>query len=313
MIASTATTIQLQWDSAFQDGGSPITEYQIYYDEIEGVGVANIENWMLAANGDFLTYTVTGLTSLKGYFFRVRAKSDAYIAGDFSPISKYYASPIPPTPAFDTSLTTTNQTEINLFWTAPTVPATTLPILGYKIYWNLGFKTSQFALLYEIPNSDAVNQLVTQLKSGRTYSFQISSYNLVGESALSSFLTLNAQSSPKNMDAPILIESLRTGSTTASIEFRWRPPVESGGVPIKGYKLYQVRESTQAMTVAYDGSSDATVTSYKVINLVLNELYSFYLTALNPLESETSPSITLIAAGLPDAPSSIMKIAGSQS
>lgn len=67
-----------------------------------------MENWVLAANGDFLIYQVTGLTSLSAYRFKVRAKSDAYIAGDWSPISEYYSSDVPPTVSFDLVNTVTD-------------------------------------------------------------------------------------------------------------------------------------------------------------------------------------------------------------
>lgn len=106
-VTSTDTTIDLQWDPAFEDGGSPISEYQLYMDVIEGLGVANTESWSLIHNSNSLSYQVTGLTALKQYRFRVRSKSGSLVLGEWSPISEYYASPLPPTPAFDTSATKT--------------------------------------------------------------------------------------------------------------------------------------------------------------------------------------------------------------
>jgi hypothetical protein len=36
--------------------------------------------------------------------------------------------------------------------------------------------------------------------------------------------------------------------------------MDTGGVPITGYKLYMKHEQTSTTTVVYDGSSDATIT-----------------------------------------------------
>jgi hypothetical protein len=47
LISSTATTINVQWAPAYDDGGSPIQQYQLYTDLVEGVGAANVENWVL--------------------------------------------------------------------------------------------------------------------------------------------------------------------------------------------------------------------------------------------------------------------------
>lgn len=99
-VTSDDTTITLRWDAAFEEESSPVTEYQVFYDLIEGLGVSNIENWQMGANGNFLTTTLT-LTSLKQYRFKIRAKSGSIIAGEYSPISEYFISPPPPTPSFD--------------------------------------------------------------------------------------------------------------------------------------------------------------------------------------------------------------------
>lgn len=115
------------------------------------------------------------------------------------------------------------------------------------------------------------------------------------------------------MDPPVLIQSLKTSSSTASIELQWRPPMDIGGVPIVGYKLYMTHVQTGTSSVAYNGASDATITDYLVPGLVLNDQYSFWVTSLNPLESAPSSSITLTAAGLPSIPGAITQVVGTTS
>lgn len=38
MVTSSHTHIELNWEPAYDDGGSPIKEYQLYMDEVEGAG-----------------------------------------------------------------------------------------------------------------------------------------------------------------------------------------------------------------------------------------------------------------------------------
>ena len=63
--------------------------------------------------------------------------------------------------------------------------------------------------------------------------------------------------------------------------------------------------TANSISVAYDGSSSAAVTSATITGLVLNQNYEFWVTALNPLESDTSNSTILTAAALPTAPGAI--------
>jgi hypothetical protein len=59
LVESTSTSIEVQWAPAFDDGGSPIEEYQLEMDEVEGIGVANVESWQVVFSGAALSYEVT--------------------------------------------------------------------------------------------------------------------------------------------------------------------------------------------------------------------------------------------------------------
>jgi hypothetical protein len=96
LIFSTATSIELKWSPAFDDGGSPIKLYQLDMDEVEGVGLANIENWVNIFTGASLTYTVTqNLNSTMQYRFRVRSISEYLKQSPYSKVSTFYAASLP--------------------------------------------------------------------------------------------------------------------------------------------------------------------------------------------------------------------------
>lgn len=83
-------------------------------DEVEGIGFANIENWVNVFNGEALTYTVTtGLTATKQYRFRVRAVSEYEKLSYYSEVNTLYAAALPEQIQF-AALSTDIFTQINL-------------------------------------------------------------------------------------------------------------------------------------------------------------------------------------------------------
>jgi len=55
LVRSSDFSIQIKWGPAYDDGGSPIKEYQVEMDEVEGIGFANIEEWENVFTGAALT------------------------------------------------------------------------------------------------------------------------------------------------------------------------------------------------------------------------------------------------------------------
>jgi hypothetical protein len=82
--------------------------------------------------------------------------------------------------------------------------------------------------------------------------------------------------------------------------------IETGGVPLTGYKLYAKLVSTDAETLVYDGTDKPEILSTIVDNLVLDQDYDMYLTALNIYEGPRSAPVRVRAAGLPQAPGPIL-------
>lgn len=81
----------MEWLPAYDDGGSPIKNYELWYDEVAALGQSNSDNWQNAFTGADLTYTVSGLVPKTEYRFKVRAFSEYSKSLDkysmFSPIT----------------------------------------------------------------------------------------------------------------------------------------------------------------------------------------------------------------------------------
>jgi hypothetical protein len=113
------------------------------------------------------------------------------------------------------------------------------------------------------------------------------------------------------------------GSVTVSIKWYQEDILDTGGVPLTGFKLYQFEQDSyyepEEFTIddadavlAFDGSDLPASTSTDVTGLTADTAYSFRVTALNPDESVPSEMLTVHAGGFPDAPDTISEIAGSR-
>ena len=209
----------------------------------------------------------------------------------------------------DTSATELNGKNITLHWIKPVVnPLTELPIEGYKVYTNEGYRTYDFVLNKDIPNYDLTQLKIADLIPGLEYGFKVSAYNKVGEGEKSDTHYAYAMTTPGKPDIPIRVSSSKTSATEASIELRWEPVFDTGLVPLTGYKLYQRDTVTDTTSVAYDGTGSPTTLTYTVLGLVLDRDYEFWVTSMNSLESKPSDRLTLRAAGLPDTPGAITEV-----
>ena len=68
-----------------------------------------------------------------------------------------------------------------------------------------------------------------------------------------------AQSLPGKPGPPVRVSSAKVDATTASITLEWSPLIETGGVPLTGYKLYVVDDKDE-IALVYDGTDEPAVT-----------------------------------------------------
>ena len=189
MITSTASSIELAWEPAYEDGGSPILEYQLEMDEVEGIGASNIESWTSVFTGHALTYTVSaGLQATYRYRFRVRAVSEYLKESPYSSISVFYAAALPEQITFPTDVfTEIEKDRLTFTWNQPVIDTNTmLTIDQYRVYWDAGYLLSgNFELKALINSHDQFHYEVQGLQPGTLYRFQVSAVNAIGEGSLS--------------------------------------------------------------------------------------------------------------------------------
>lgn len=78
--------------------------------------------------------------------------------------------------------------------------------------------------------------------------------NDIGEGVLSDEIAHYAMSLPAAPQTPYIITSVKSDETTASATIGWYAVIETGGIPLTGYKLYAKLVSTGVETLVYDGT-----------------------------------------------------------
>jgi fibronectin type 3 domain-containing protein len=308
-IAISPTSISLNWSPPQNNGGPPITGYEIDYRIVPSTTYSN-----LATLGNVTSFTHLNVITGKTYIYRVSAINSN---GTGIPSPEVLVTPtstsappknIAPNPPQSLSASVYSSTQINLSWTAPS-PNGGPPVTGYKIDYMLD--AGNFTNL--IPNSGSSFTAYSHpgLQVGHTYTYRIFAINSVGISNSSSTASATTVQVTTIPGSPILSAS---PSSATSISLSWNPPSSDGGSTITGYMIeYNNGTSQFNILVANTGN---TQTTYLHKGLSSSQIYTYRVTAINAIgignpsntvsvqpKETTTPSITSAVAISPTSAS----------
>ena len=284
------TQVALSWTSPASNGGSAITSYNVYEGTSSG-GETLLQNTGSTAT----TFTATGLTNGSTYYFKVTA-----VNGVGEGMDSNEASATPATvPSAPTALTATaSDTQVALTWTAPTNNGGEL-VTSYNIYQGT---SSGGETLLQNTGSTATTFTSTGLTNGTTYYFKVTAVNSVGESLSSNEVSATPAVVP---GAPT---TLTATAGDAQVALAWGAPINSGGDPVIGYKIYQGTSSGGETLLT---STSTTATAYRSTGLSNGTTYYFVVSAITlagegPFSNEASAT----PATLPGAPTGLTATGG---
>jgi titin len=235
----------LTWSAPASNGGLPVLSYTV---ERSGDGGTS---WSPETSGIIgYGYTVTGLTNLSGYMFRVAAVT-AIGRGTWASMSTPvmpFRPPVSPTtptePDAPSALTTTVESgQTSIAWTAPASDGGAA-ISGYIIERS----TNGGASWTTVTTTMATTFVATGLSNGTTYIFRVTATNSVGNglpSAMSVVTPATLATAPTNI-------SISTGNGLLS--FSWLAPVTTGGMPVVSYVVETSANGTSGWTTTTSGS-----------------------------------------------------------
>ena len=133
--------------------------------------------------------------------------------------------------------------------------------------------------------------LLPSLTTGLTYRLKYSAVNSEGESPLSDEVAILLAEVPS---APLSLQRIDSFSLPAGkIRVTWALPLDDGGSPVTGYKLYLDN------VLYYDGSQQSTLVTFTLTNLIVSRTYQISVTAINAIGESISSSLTTVAASVP--------------
>jgi fibronectin type 3 domain-containing protein len=246
--------VNLTWEGPSDNGGSPITAYNIYRDDTAGVygTVFAGQLWFYddyAAYGVKYTYDVTAVNIIG--------------EGDDASIS---ATPTTVPSAPQNLLATAENGFIVLTWSTPTDDGGSV-IMGYNIYRD--GTVTVFGTVSETQLSYEDNDVT----DGITYTYYVSASNIAGEGALSNAAEAKSGSEPQ-------VPSNFTATAGDSyVYFNWDIPASIGGYPVTNYTIYRGTVPGDETLLIILGN----VLSYNDTTVVNDVTYYYKITATNDI------------------------------
>ncbi|MHA1978507.1 MAG: fibronectin type III domain-containing protein [Candidatus Hodarchaeales archaeon] len=271
--------VSLNWLVPTSDGGSAITQYNIYRATSSGGSYTNI------ANPTGLSYTDNTVTNGFTYFYNVTAENTA---GE-SPSSNE-ASTTPSTiPSAPQSLTAVpGDSQVSLNWLLPSNDGG-FAITHYRVYRA----TTSGGSYTNLANSTGLSYIDNTVTNGITYFYNVTAVTVTGESPSSN----EASTTPSTI--PSAPQSLTATPGDSQVSLSWLVPSSDGGSAITQYSIYRATTSGGS----YTNMANSTGLSY-IDNTVTNGITYYYnVTAVNVAgESPSSNEASVTPIGPPTAP-----------
>jgi len=280
--------VVLTWEVPLDDGGLPITGYKIY----RGTSLGN-ETLLATVRNETTYYHDTGLTNGQRYYYRVSAVNGIG-EGELSIEVNATPQTIPSAPR--NLVARAGNRYVVLTWEAPADDGGS-PITEYKIY--RGTSPGNEVLLTMVGNVLTYND--TGVTNGQRYYYRVSAVNGIGEGELSeevSAVPLSVPSAPRNLVA-------RGGD--GYVVLTWEVPLDDGGLPITGYKIYRGTSSGNETLLITVGK----VLTYNNTRLTNGQRYYYRVSAVNVVgEGELSEEVSATPQTIPSAPQNLVARAG---
>jgi hypothetical protein len=298
MISADQSQITIGWQSPADDGGSPITQFRVLWN-LGGEEEVFFETATIPA-GTF-EFSRTGLNPYAGlpFKFKVIADNDQGSSPE-SDLVRILAADYPSAPGTPYKFDGT-KSQITIRWTSPVNNGGVI-IDRYNVY----VKPNGESYTIEHTHLDMFNlEFTRQIDPediGRTFYFQVTAVNEVGESPRTLAVGIIAGTVPT--------EALNVRKVTADVSqvtIAWDAPADNGGTLITTYHIYWDNAVSYGFVLLKSNvgavntwSTAGTVTASALID---GYLYRFAVVAVNAIgQADMSEMVEIYAAQVPQQP-----------
>lgn len=272
--------ISLNWEPPVNDGGSPVTEY-----EVQRI-TKNDEPFQFNVGTD-TEYIDKGLDNGKTYYYSVRAYNDIG-AGPFTLQTSMKPESPPPEPR--NFYLQEDDGEIRLYWSPPDY-ISDYPITEFIIYRSV--EGGDYSLLINL-TSDQFSFIDDDVINGESYGYKIMSLSSIGEGGS----TAGISGSPFGM--PGLPLNLVATPGNGQVVLMWSEPDHSGGRPLFGYWIYR---GMVAGDMNFLVEVDRNMTTYVDADVENGITYNYCILALNTeKEGNRTEAVQAMPIGEPGEP-----------
>lgn len=162
--------VELTWSAPASDGGSPITDYNVYR------GTTSAAQTLLASVGNALNYSDTGVVNNQTYYYKVSAVNIWGESVRTNPVNTTPGTGMTVPSAPRNPQATAGDGRVTLSWTAPATNGNT-SITHYNIY--RGNTSGGESLLTTVGNVLSYND--NNVTNGMTYFYRLKAENIIGE------------------------------------------------------------------------------------------------------------------------------------
>jgi len=263
------TQIFIEFDHLLNDGGEPITDYNIYIDD-----GSDGEFTGPYANGDTLTTWETSslpdtITLTTGSIYKLKySATNVHGEGPLSDEVSILMAEIPAAPEAFTriDMESLQAGEIRVTWALPADEGGD-PVTGYKLYLNS-------IIFYDASRQATFNGFTfTNLSVGQTYTIGVTAVNDIGEGEAAE-LDLLAASVPSKLQAPTYVSS-----SGDSVEISAQAPSFDGGDAVTTFVF---RRDDGPLTEWEAQETDAGNT-FDFTGLSASVFYRFQVAAINSI------------------------------
>ena len=186
--------------------------------------------------------------------------------------------------------------QAQLDWMPPLVQGD-LPVEGYRVL--RGPSPGELAVVATV-NVPSTSYTDAGLTNGETYYYAVQAFNPIGNSTLSEVLAATPRTvpgAPRGFDAHV---------ANGVVTMTWEAPVNDGGFPLLGYRVYRAFGEGTAEVLA-----EVAGTSYVDDSVTNGLLYRYNVRAFTAVgEGPASDDITVMPLGLPLEPRDLAVVAG---
>lgn len=276
----TGAYVHLTWTAPADNGGSFITQYNIYRGTSPGAESAT----PLGTTGS--TYYDDATVILGTHYYYVVKASNTVgnsVSSNEASSQIVHAPYAPSTPTVVTTLG-----HVFLTWTAPASNGGS-PVTVYKVFRGTASDASTHVQIATAIPSSYDDTLITV---GKTYFYSIKAVNIVGDSSSSGVASALIKGLP---GTPNTLTSL---ISDRSVVLSWSAPTSDGYSPITAYKIYRSGTSGSESYAA-----TVTGTTFSDAGLVNGNFYYYRVSAMNAMgEGPLSAEVYDSPATVPSAP-----------